>query len=116
MSIFQHNLAENKLVTVKTFRSERFIDVRKLFKDEDDGCWKPTKSGVTLRVEEYRKFQKLNPTIDRELDILLADCDGDPPSDIFMESDGASTSTDTTSQPKRGGTDPPIKKSKKSQK
>ncbi len=62
------DVREPVFVTVSEFRGTKFLNIRKHF--EDNGEWKPTKKGITLRKEQYEDL--LTILNSRNGDILKA--------------------------------------------
>ena len=62
------DLREPVFVTVSEFRGTKYLNIRKYF--DDNGEWKPTKKGITLRSEQYEDL--LAVLNSRNSDILKA--------------------------------------------
>ena len=58
---------EPVFITVSEFRGTKYLNVRKYY--EDNGQWRPTKKGITIRKEQ---FGELLSVLNSEKDKILA--------------------------------------------
>ena len=58
-------LADNKRLTIRTFKGHLLVDIREMFYKE--GTKHPTKKGCSLNMKAWDKFMELLPVINEEL-------------------------------------------------
>ncbi|KAF7994567.1 hypothetical protein HCN44_004039 [Aphidius gifuensis] len=58
-------LGNLKQVTVREFKGKTLIDIRTMYTDKNSGELKPTKKGISLSVEQWRKLVDSIEDIDK---------------------------------------------------
>ena len=48
---------EKILFSVSEFKGKKYADIR-IYYEDDEGEWKPTKKGVTVSLESFAEFQE----------------------------------------------------------
>ena len=69
------NEGENnqKRVQVHKFRGKILIDIRELYNKDDE--WLPSKKGLSLNVDQYKKLRKMMSLIDEAIGALGGELD-----------------------------------------
>ena len=62
------NEKQPKRVQVHKFKGKVLIDIREIYQQGDE--WLPCKKGISLNVEQYKKFKELMPLIEEALGAL----------------------------------------------
>lgn len=63
---FEKNSTELVRVVRRKYRGRDLVDVRVYYED-DMGSWKPTKSGIALRLEKWQEFAEAVQTASAKL-------------------------------------------------
>ncbi len=61
-------------VTVSQWKGMTMVGVRKFYQDKNDGSWKPTKQGVSLTLENFKKLRSV--LLSDEIDECISKLDG----------------------------------------
>ena len=58
------NLTKDRLVKIRKFRGETYIDIREYYVDKMSWEFKPGQKGISLNLEQYKKLKTLLPKLD----------------------------------------------------
>lgn len=59
------SLGQRRFVDVTKFRGQLYVNIREYYKEEN--VLKPSKKGIALKVEEWRKLLDLQPRVEERL-------------------------------------------------
>lgn len=45
-------------VSVQSFRGKEYVDIRRMYSSSEDPEWKPTKKGVSIPIQDFKKVYK----------------------------------------------------------
>ncbi len=57
---------EKILFSVSEFKGKKYADIR-IYYEDDEGEWKPTKKGVTVNLENFQNFRERVEELERFL-------------------------------------------------
>ena len=66
VSLFERNDFERVELSVTTYKGKPRVDLRKYYRQEGTQDWFPTKSGVSIRLDEISELIEALKSIDRK--------------------------------------------------